>query len=103
MTRYENANPSAEEQFSTHIDGTKGQQEWKWEGTAGARMPISVIYRCLSFSKDRMKELISEYISGFRWIHIVCSIKNQRAWDFFHDITFLDPVTTRHHPPFKFK
>jgi len=43
-----------------------------------------------------MKGFISEHILGLIWIYNVCGVKDERAWDLFHDIIFLDPVTTRH-------
>jgi hypothetical protein len=59
-------------------------------------MPTSVINRRLSLDLDRIKGLISEHIRGLIQIYNVCSLKDERAWDLFYDIIFLDPVTTRH-------
>jgi len=55
-----------------------------------------VINRPLSLNQDRIKEFISEHISGLIRIYIVRGVKDERAWDHFYDIIFLDPVTTCH-------
>ena len=59
-------------------------------------MPTTVIYRCLSLDCDRIKEFISEHIHGLKRIYHLHGLKDERAWDLFEDIIFLDPVTTRH-------
>jgi len=60
-----------------------------------AEIPTSVANRCLSLDWYRIDGLIPEHICGLIWIYIVCSSKDQRAWDLLYDIIFLDPVTTR--------
>jgi len=64
-------------------------------------MPTLVINRLLSLDQDHIKGFISELIHGLIWIYNVCGIKNEMAWDLFHDIIFLDPVTTRHFSQFQ--
>jgi len=64
-------------------------------------MPTSVINGCLSLNWDRIKGFISEHIRGLIRIFNVCSVKDDRAWDLFDDIIFLDPVTTRHFSQFQ--
>jgi len=59
-------------------------------------MPTLFINRRLSLDRDRMKGFILEHIRGHIRIYNVCSVKDERAWDLFDDIIFLDPVTTRH-------
>jgi len=43
-----------------------------------------------------MKGFIIEYICGLMRIYKVCGDKDQRALDLFHDICYLDPVTSSH-------
>jgi hypothetical protein len=50
----------------------------------------------LSLDRDRVKRFISEHICGLIRIYNVCGVKDERVWDLFYDIIFLDPVTTRH-------
>jgi hypothetical protein len=45
--------------------------------------------------RDGINGIISEYIHGLIRIYNVCSVKDERAWDLFHDIMFLDPVTSQ--------
>ena len=59
-------------------------------------MPTSVINQCLSLNWDHTKGFISEHIRGLIQLYNVCSIKDERAWNLFYDVIFLDPVTTRH-------
>ena len=47
-----------------------------------------------------MKRFISEYICGPIRIYNVCTVKDERAWDFFDDVIFLDPVTSRNFSQF---
>ena len=61
-----------------------------------AMMPTSVINRRFSLDGDRIKGFISEHIRGLIRIYNVCGIKDERAWDLFYDMIFLDPVTTHH-------
>jgi len=68
----------------------------KGKGKARAKMPTSVIHRRMLFDRDRIKGFISEHTRGLICIYNVCGIKDERAWDLFYDIIFLDPVTTRH-------
>jgi hypothetical protein len=73
----------------------------KGKGKARAKMPTSVINRRLSLDQDHIKGFISEHIRGLLRIYNVCSIKDERAWDLFYDIIFLDPVTTCHFSQFQ--
>jgi hypothetical protein len=68
----------------------------KGNGKAGAKMTTSVINRRLSVDRDRIDVFIAEYIRGLIRIYNVCGVNDERAWDLFYDIIFLDPVTTRH-------
>jgi hypothetical protein len=68
----------------------------KGKGKARAKMPTSVINRRLSLDQDRIKVFISEHIRGLIQVYHVSGVKDERAWDLFYDILFLDPVTTRH-------
>jgi len=79
----------------------KGSSKGKGEATARAKMPTSVINRRLSLDRDRIKEFISEHIRGLIRIYNVCGVKDERAWDLFYDIIFLDPVTTCHFSQFQ--
>src|SRR5882757_4012440 len=76
-----------------------GSSEGK--GKTRAKMPTSVINRRLSLDQDRMKGFILEHICGLIWIYNVCGVKDERDWDLFYDIIFLDPVTTRHFSQFQ--
>jgi len=78
-----------------------GSRKGKGKATTRAKMPTSVINRHLSLDRDRIKGFISEHICGLIPIYNVCGIKNERAWDLFYDIIFLDPVTTRHFSQFQ--
>jgi len=73
----------------------------KGKGKARAKMPTSVINRRLSLYRDGIKGFISEHICGLIRIYNVCGVKDERAWDLFYDIIFLDPVTTRHFSQFQ--
>jgi len=73
----------------------------KGKGNARAKMQTSVINRRLSLDQDRIKGFISEHTRGLIPIYNVCGIKDERAWDLFYDIIFLDPVTTRHFSQFQ--
>jgi len=64
-------------------------------------MPTSGINRRLSLDRDRIKGFISEGIRGLIRIYNVSGIQDERAWDLFYDIIFLDPVTTRHFSQFQ--
>jgi hypothetical protein len=77
----------------------KGSRKGKGKATARAKMPTSVINRRLSLDRDCIKGFISEHIRGLIRIYEVCGVKDERAWDLFYDIIFLDPVTTRHFSP----
>jgi hypothetical protein len=68
----------------------------KGKGKARAKMPTSVINRHLSLDRDCIKGFISEHIRGLIRIYNVSGVKDERAWDLFYDMFFLDPVTTRH-------
>src|SRR5882757_7748466 len=79
----------------------KGSRKGKGKATARAKMPTSVINRRLSLDRDRIKGFISEHIRGLIRIYNVCGVKDERAWDLFYDIIFLDPVTTCHFSQFQ--
>jgi len=79
----------------------KGSRKGKGKATARAKMPTSIINRRLSLDQDRIKGFISEHIRGLIRIYNVCGVKDERAWDLFYDINFLDPVTTRHFSQFQ--
>jgi len=79
----------------------KGSRKRKGKATDRAKMPTSVINRCLLLDQDRIKGLISEHIRGLIRIYNVCGIKDDRAWDLFDDLIFLDPVTTHHFSQFQ--
>ena len=64
-------------------------------------MPTLVINRRLSLEREYIKGFISEHICGLIRIYNMCGIKDERAWDLFHDTSFLDPVTTRHFSQFQ--
>jgi len=67
-------------------DSSKG----KWK--AMANMPTSVINRRLSLDRDCLKGFISEHIHGLIRRYNVCGVMDEREWDHFYDIIFLDPV-----------
>jgi len=73
----------------------------KGKGKARAKVPTSVINRRLSLDRDGIKGLILEHIRGLIRIYNVCGVKDERAWDLFNDIIFLDPVMTRHFSQFQ--
>jgi hypothetical protein len=73
----------------------------KGNGKARAKMPTSVINRRLSLDRDRIKGFISVHIRGLIRIYNVFGVKDERAWDLFYDIIFLDPVMTRHFSQFQ--
>jgi len=79
----------------------KGSRKGKGKATARAKMPTSVINRHLSLDWDRIKGLNSEHSRGLIRIYNVRGVKDERAWDLFYDIIFLDPVTTRHFSQFQ--
>jgi hypothetical protein len=79
----------------------KGSRKGKGKATARAKMPTSVINRRLSLNRDRIKGFISEHIRGLIRIYNVCGVNDERAWDLFYDIIFLDPVTTCHFSQFQ--
>jgi len=79
----------------------KGSHQGKGKATARSKMPTSVINRCLSLDQDRIKGCILEHIHGLILIYNVCAVKDERAWDLFYEIIFLDPVMTRHFSQFQ--
>jgi len=79
----------------------KSSHQTKGKATDRAKMPTSVINRRLSFDWNRMKGFISQHICGLIWIYNVCGVREERAWDHFYNIFFLDPVTTRHFSQFQ--
>jgi len=58
-------------------------------------MPTSVINRRLSLDRDGIMGFIPEHICGLIRICNDFGVKDERAWDLFYDVFFLDPVTTR--------
>jgi len=79
----------------------KGSRKGKGKATARAKMPTSGINRRLSLDWDRIKGFISERIRGLIRGYNDCGVMDERAWDLFYDIIFLDPVTTRHFSQFQ--
>jgi len=79
----------------------KGSRKGKGKASARAKMPTSVINRRLSLDLDRIMGFIPEHIRGLVRIYNVCGVKDERAWDLFYDIIFLEPVTTRHFSQFQ--
>jgi len=79
----------------------KGSPKGKEKATARAKMPTSVINRCLLLDRDRIKGFILQHVCGLIRIYNVCGVKDDRAWDLFYDIIFLDPVTTRNFSQFQ--
>jgi len=79
----------------------KGGCKGKGRATARVNMPILVINRGLSLGRDRIRGFISEHIRGLIRIYNIYRTKDERAWDLFYDIIFLDPVTTRHFSQFQ--
>jgi len=74
----------------------KGSHKWKGKATATAKMPTSGINRHLSLDQERIMRFVWEYIRVFIQRNNFFGIKDERAWDLFHDIIFLHAVTTRH-------
>jgi hypothetical protein len=74
----------------------KGSQKGMGKATAMAKIQTLVVNRRLVLDRDRIKQFISEPIRGLIRIHNVYGIKDERAWDLFFDIMFLDPVATGH-------
>jgi len=66
-----------------------------------AKMLMSVINRRFSLDRDRINRFIPEPIPGLIRIYNVFGVTDERAWDLFYDIIFLDPVTTRHFSQFQ--
>jgi len=79
----------------------KGSRKGKRKATDRPKLPTWVINRRLSLDRDRIKAFISEHICGLLKIYNVCSINDERAWDLFLDIIFLDRVTTHHFSKFQ--
>jgi len=79
----------------------KGSCKGKGKATTRAEMPTSVINRRLSLDRHHIKRFISEHIRGLIRIYNVSGVQEERAWDLFYDIIFLDPVTTRHFSQFQ--
>jgi len=57
-------------------------------------MTTSVIDRRLWLDRDPIQGFILERIRGLIRIYNVCGVKDERSWDLFYDIIFLDAVTT---------
>jgi hypothetical protein len=79
----------------------KGRSKGKGNATVRAKIRMSVINRCLSLDRERIKGFISEHIRRLICIYNICGVKDERAWDLFYDMIFLDPVTTRHFSQFQ--
>jgi len=79
----------------------KGSHKGKGNAMARAKLPTSVINRRLSLDQERINVFISELIHGLIRIYNVSGIKDERSWDLFYDIIFLDPVTARHFSQFQ--
>ena len=72
----------------------KGSCKGKVKATARVIIPTLGINVHLLLDRDRIKRFILKHICGLIWIFNVCSVKDERAWELFYDIIFLDPVTT---------
>jgi len=68
----------------------------KEKGKATTKIPTLSINRQLSLDRVRIKGFISQHIRVLIRIYNFRGIKDDRAWDLFHDIIFLETVTTRH-------
>jgi len=79
----------------------KGICKEKRMATSRAKIPTSIINRCLLFDRDCITGFISEHLCGLVQIYNVWSIKDERSWDQFYDIMFLDPVMTSHFSQFQ--
>jgi len=77
-----------------------GSRRRKGKVTDRAKIPTSVVIRRLSLDRDRIKAFISEYIQALIRIYNVCGVKDEKAWDLFYDVLFLNPVRTRHFSQF---
>jgi hypothetical protein len=73
----------------------------KGKGKARAKMPTSVRNQHWLLDRDRINRFISEHIRVHIRLYNVCSITEERAWDFIYAIIFLDPVMTRHFSQFQ--
>jgi len=73
----------------------------KGKATARAKMLTSVINGRLSLDQDRLKGFILDHICGLIQIYTAFGIGDERAWDLFYDIMFLDPATTCHFSQFQ--
>ena len=94
MQLYHNANVSDVDSFSTHSNGTKAQQQRKAEGW-GKNADIGYESR-LVVGLGPYKGI---HLGTHPWCHMdiqCCGVKVQRAWDLFHDIIILVPITTHH-------
>jgi len=60
----------------------KGSRKGKGKATARAKMLTSVINRRLLLDWDHKTGFILEHICGLIQIYNVCSVKDERAWDF---------------------
>jgi hypothetical protein len=72
---------------------TKGSS--KGNRKVRAKIPTSVINRRLSLDWGCVMGFISEHIRRLIRVYNVCGLKDEKAWDLFYDIIFLDPATTR--------
>jgi len=76
--------------------GPKGSRKWKWNAPVRAKMPTLAVDQCMALDRDRIKWFNPEEMRGLIPIFNVCGVKTERAWDLFHDMNFLGPVTTWH-------
>jgi len=79
----------------------KGSHKGKGKATAKAKMPTLVINRRLSLDRELINRFITRLVCGLVQIYNVCGIKDERAWDVFYDIIFIDPLTTCHFSTFQ--
>ena len=96
MQLYHNANASDVDSLQLSAMAPKGIRNGKGKATARAKLMTSAINYRLSLIRDHIKGCISDHNCRLIWIYNVCGVKDERAWDHFYDIFFLDPVMTRH-------
>jgi len=79
----------------------KGSPNEKGNATGRAKIPTSVINPPHWLDRDCIKAFISDDIRGLIRKYNVCGVKDERAWDLFNDIIFLDAITTCHFSQFQ--
>jgi len=77
-----------------------GSHKAKWNATARAKIPTSVINRCQTLHRDRLQGYISQHICGLMQIFNISSVYYGSEWYLFYDISLCDPVMTSHFPQF---